>query len=103
MECGICYEEYDHFYFKVCCNELMCVDCRIHLRNQECPFCRAVFFEPFEEENKGIRRLRLFTKTERKRIRRLQKLQNRQLDIDNNRVRHEKNKRSFITSVIRDY
>jgi hypothetical protein len=46
--------------------------------------------EAFEEEGKQSRRIMLFNRIERKRLRRIQKMEHRDRDIDTNRRYHEK-------------
>lgn len=102
MECGICYEELIPLYHKICCNVPLCINCRINLRKQDCPFCRSTLIAPFEEEGKLSRRIMLFTRTERKRIRRIQKLDLRERNNEHNR-KHNHNKYGYKHIISSDY
>ena len=50
MECSICFENKNEFYFCKLCKESICTDCKKTWK-KDCPYCRAKYIATMPDSN----------------------------------------------------
>lgn len=91
--CGICYETPIHFFYLACCrHNKICFPCLEKLISPKCPFCRHALPHPTTTPKKKRRQQPMDdpfmpSRTRRRQLRRLWKLELREYDQAINRIR----------------
>lgn len=87
MECGVCYEEPLSRKPLTCCRGILCNDCFSLMRKKICPFCRSDMTTPLRHYDIHAYQQEFYlSRTERRRIRRMEKLYAREYDRQRNRT-----------------